>query len=300
LGSVHQGKSNSIEIIDLDLSARTCQNLPAFPVAVEGSIGGTGFQGEPIICGGEVQNNYAESNCFSFKNNKWIPSAGMIRARALTAISPFSSKPSKLLVTGGYYIKSYQLSTAEVLTEQGWKILSLSLPITIFYHCSVLYNATTVMIIGGYQNGLRSPNTFLFNTENEVWMEGPPLMIERNSHSCGRIRQGSHSNEFSIIVAGGWNDSQMSSVEILDRGTNEWRRGPDLPYGIQLSQMIEDQHGGVVLVGGQSSEVQRLDSLFRLPHGGAYAVWTKMEQKLKMGRYWHTAFLVPDNIVDCN
>jgi hypothetical protein len=25
-----------------------------------------------------------------------------------------------------------------------------------------------------------------------------------------------------------------------------------------------------------------------------------MEQKLKMGRYWHTAFLVPDNIVDCN
>jgi hypothetical protein len=28
-------------------------------------------------------------------------------------------------------------------------------------------------------------------------------------------------------------------------------------------------------------------------------VWTEMEQKLKTGKSHHTAFLVPDNLVEC-
>jgi hypothetical protein len=92
----------------------------------------------------------------------------------------------------------------------------------------------------------------------------------------------------------------LSSVEILDEGSNEWQRGPELPFGITESQMVEDQNGGVVLIGGRSSSVFNLDTLFHLPHGGQDAVWTKMEQKMKTGRNEHTAFLVPDNIVDCS
>jgi hypothetical protein len=60
--------------------------------------------------------------------------------------------------------------------------------------------------------------------------------------------------------------------------------------------MVEDQNGGVVLIGG----VNNLDTLYQLPHGGQDAVWTKMEQKMKTGRFDHTAFMVPDNIVDCS
>jgi hypothetical protein len=104
----------------------------------------------------------------------------------------------------------------------------------------------------------------------------------------------------SIIVAGGYDGSLLSSVEILHEGSNEWQTGPELPFGISESQMVEDQNGGVILIGGDSSSVDNLDTLYQLPHGGQDAAWTKVEQKMKTGRFRHTAFLVPDNIVDCS
>jgi hypothetical protein len=104
----------------------------------------------------------------------------------------------------------------------------------------------------------------------------------------------------SIIVAGGYDDSYLSSVEILDEGSDEWVTGPELPFGIDESQMVEDQNGGVVLIGGYSDSIDNLDTLYQLPHGGQDAVWTKMEQKMQTGRKDHTAFLIPDNVVDCS
>jgi hypothetical protein len=54
------------------------------------------------------------------------------------------------------------------------------------------------------------------------------------------------------------------------------------------------------LVGGHTSSSPSLDTLFQLPHAGEDAVWTEMEQMLKLGRELHTAFMVPDHIVDCS
>jgi hypothetical protein len=33
----------------------------------------------------------------------------------------------------------------------------------------------------------------------------------------------------------------MSSVEILDEGADEWREGPELPFGIDQAQLVEDR-----------------------------------------------------------
>ncbi len=151
------------------------------------------------------------------------------------------------------------------------------------------------MVIGGAQNSQTSRKTFIFTFGEESWTEGPELRNKRNSHSCGIIRRNKESQEMSIIVAGG---SFLSSVEILDEGSNEWQTGPELPFGIERSQMVEDQNGGVVLIGGWSSSVGTLDTLYQLPHGGQDAIWIKMEQKMKTARERHTAFLVPDNIAD--
>ena len=69
-----------------------------------------------------------------------------------------------------------------------------------------------------------------------------------------KIRRDKDSQEMSIIVAAGWGGSSyFSSVEILDEGSNEWQMGPELPFGISHSKMVEDQNGGVVLIGGLSS-----------------------------------------------
>jgi hypothetical protein len=91
-----------------------------------------------------------------------------------------------------------------------------------------------------------------------------------------------------------------TTVEILDEDSNDWQTGPELPFGIDDSELVEDQNGGVVLIGGRTSSVDSLDTLYILQHGGQDSVWTKMEQKLKTGRRYHTAFMVPDNIVDCS
>jgi hypothetical protein len=207
----------------------------------------------------------------------------------------------KLLATGGYDGSFSPLNSAEMLTEEGWESNIPSLPVTIAHHCMVTVNSTTVMAIGGYQNGGYSGKTFYFTFGEESWTEGPELKMKRYGHSCGKIRRNKESQEMSIIVAGGEvYSSYLSSVEILHEGSYEWQTGPELPFGIGESQMVEDQNGGVVLIGGISSSGEVLNTLYQLPHGGQDAMWTKMEQKMKAGRYQHVAFLIPDNTVDCS
>ncbi len=290
--------TDTCEVINLASSASTCKNPPNFPATVCRAIGGLGFKEKPILCGG-YQNDAFSNKCYSLENNEWVSSASMNSVRAYAAASQL--KDGKLLVTGGYDASGSDTNSAEMLTEEGWESNIPSLPVTISFHCMVTVNSTTVMVIGGNQNGpYYSGKTFYFTFGEEIWNEGPELKNKRFDHNCGKIRRDKDSQELSIIVAGGYDDSYLSSVEILDEGSNEWQTGPELPFGIDNSQLVEDQNGGVVLIGGYSPSVGTLDTLFQLPHGGQDAVWTKMEQKVKIGRYSHTAFLIPDNIVDCS
>jgi N-acetylneuraminic acid mutarotase len=290
--------TDTCEVMNLASSASTCKNPPNFPAKVFAAIGGLGFKGNPIICGG-YQKLVHSNKCYSLENNEWVSSASMNSIRVDAAAAKL--KDGKLLVTGGYDAYYSYPSSAEMLTEEGWEINIPSLPVTIAYHCMVTVNSTTVMVIGGAQNNQASGKTFYFTFGEESWTEGPELKTKRVYHSCGKIRRNKDSQEMSIIVAGGnAGYSYLSAVEILVEGSNEWQTGPKLPLGIAYSQMIEDQNGGVVLIGGYSPSVGRLDTLYQLSHGGQDAVWTKMEQKLKTGREGHTAIIVPDNIVDCS
>ncbi len=286
------------EVINLASSASTCKNPPNFPSKVYAAIGGLGFKENPILCGG-WQNGDRSNECYSLENNKWISSASMNSVRVLAAAAQLQD--GKLLVTGGKDDFDSYHNSAEMLTEEGWESNIPSLPVTIYGHCMVTVNSTTVIAISGYQNDQYSGKTFYYTFGEESWTEGPELKNKRRSHSCGKIRRNKESQEMSIIVAGGYNgNSYLSSVEILDEGSNEWQTGPELPFGIWLFQMVEDQNGGVFLIGGSSSSVYKLDILYQLPHGGQDAVWTKMEQKMKTERRDHTAILVPDNIADCS
>ncbi len=292
------GITDTCEVINLSSSASTCKNPPNFPALVSGAVGGLGFKGNPILCGG-YQNDVRSNQCYSLENNEWVSSASMNSVRVVAAAAQL--KDGKLLVTGGFDASFSDLNSAEMLTEEGWESNIPSLPVTIKFHCMVTVNSTTVMAIGGDQNRQISGKTFYFTFGEESWTEGPKLKNKRAIHSCGKIRRNKESQEMNIIVAGGFDGaSRLSSVEILDEGSNEWQTGPELPFGIDESQMVEDQHGGAVLIGGVSSSAGILDTLYQLPHGGQDAVWTKMEQKMNTGRYDYTAFLVPDNIVDCS
>jgi hypothetical protein len=290
--------TDTCEVINLASSASTCNNPPNFPATVRAAIGGLGFKGNPILCGGDQNHDYS-NKCYTLENNEWISSASMKSVRVYAASAQLQD--GKLLVTGGWDESGSDLNSAEMLTEDGWESNIPALPVTVFDHCMVTVNSTTVMVIGGWQNEQYSGKTFYFTFGDESWTEGPELKNKRGYHSCGKIRRNKESQEMSIIVAGGYYDgSLLSSVEILHEGSNGWQTGPELPFAIDECQMVEDQNGGVVLIGGESSTVDNLDTLYQLPHGGQDVVWTKMEQKMKTGRKHPTASLVPDNIVDCS
>jgi hypothetical protein len=289
--------TDTCEVINLASSTSTCKNPPNFPAKVFAVIGRLGLKQNPIVCGGH-QDGAFSNKCYSLENNEWVSSNSMNSERFSGAATQLED--GKLLVTGGFD-GSVSLNSTEILTEEGWESNLPSLPVTIHCHCMVTVNSTTVMAIAGKQNGQISGKTFYFTFGEESWTEGPELKNTRNDLSCGKIRRNKISQELSIIVAGGfYNTSSLSSVEILHESSNEWQTGPELPFKIGFSQMVEDQNGGVVLIGGRLSSKLKLDTIYQLSHGGQDAVWTKMEQKMNTGKYLHTAFLVPDNIVNCN
>jgi N-acetylneuraminic acid mutarotase len=310
-GYTHGSTTDTCEVISLHSSAITCKNTPKFPVTLKRAIGGLAFKETPIICGGE-QNGTLSNRCYSLVNNQWVSSAGMRSVRDRAAVAQLQD--GKLLVTGGllndYVIlttglseSSTPLSSAEMLTEEGWKVNIPSLPVTFAGHCMVTVNSTTVMVIGGWQGHFYSGKTFYLNIREERWTEGPELKKERFFHTCGKIKRDKESQEMTIIVAGGENGAQyFTSVEILNEGSNEWQTGPELPLEVFEPQLIEDQNGGVFLIGGASirEDFSYIDTLYQLPYGGQDAVWTKMKQKLNTARRFYTAFLVPDNTVECS
>ena len=105
-----------------------------------------------------------------------------------------------------------------------------------------------------------------------------------------------------LVVAGGRNDGrQLHSVELLylnENGTHNqgWVTGPDLPFDVSGSRMIEYKKS-VIILGGVNPEGPR-QHLHQLssPNGP----WTEMMQTLKSVGYFQTAFLVPDEIVNCH
>ncbi len=76
-------------------------------------------------------------------------------------------KDGKLLVTGGSDSSGYHLNSAEMLTEEGWESNIPSLPVTIYGHCMVTVNSTTVMVIGGLQNAPMQNSGKLFTSTLE-------------------------------------------------------------------------------------------------------------------------------------
>ncbi len=297
-GEITGNLSNTCEAVDLESSTTSCKNPPNFPANLRSAIGGLGCKENPIICGGG-QNHELSDKCYSLENNEWVSSASMNSVRYAAAVAQLQD--GKVLVTGGCNDSGY-LSSVEMLTEKGWESNIPSLPVTNSYHCMVTVNSTTVLVIGERENDQEfSGKTFYFTFGEESWTRGPKLKFRRYDHSCGKIRRDKEREEMSIIVAGGWDGSfRTSSVEILDEGSVEWRTGPELPFGIDKSKMVEHQNGSVLLTGGKSSTDVFLDTLYQLPHGGQDAKWTKIEQTLKTARSSHTAILVPDTIVDCS
>ena len=291
-----------MEIIDLEsTSPKTCQNLANFPLGISlGAFGILGLNKKPTICGGHHQDGY-NKDCYTYENNLWNKSSSMESGRTFAAVtlSPYPNKSDNFFVSGGYYGNGH-LSSFITLNNGSWTIQNTkTLPVTIVEHCMVLFNSTTVFAIGGYQGdvGKESGRTYFFNTQNENWIEGPQLKYARKLHTCAMIKTSQQNEKLSVIVVGGYNSTIMSSVEILEEGSSQWRDGPNLPLARYVGMMVADSNNGVVQIGGYSNQ-GLLGKLLHLTD--ANAQWIEMPQKLQKARGSGVATLVPDDITTCS
>ena len=101
--------------------------------------------------------------------------------------------------------------------------------------------------------------------------------------------------------------SAISATEVLSSqpGEAQWREGPTLPHGVARGQMVQDTiRKSLILLGGTTGtpavdeELEILDTLLEL--NLVTGIWTELEKHLSNPRYGHTAFLIPEDIVDCN
>ena len=283
---------NSVEIIDLLSTVTQCPNFPNFPRSTYFANGGLDNNDNPIVCGGQPSTN----DCQSFVNGRWVSIQPLTQIRSLYATmkSPFLNDSVNLFLAGSFDPLS---GTAEILVNGVWQKWPINLPTKIGFHCMLMLNSTALILIGGNQDDVvLSPRTHIFDIANQKWSDGPVLHFGRRAHSCAIIPTNSQSSEYSVIVVGGLDGHDMSSVEILDEGSNEWRQGPELPLPVCCSVIVEHPLGGIALIGGRTSEKILLNTIYRLANAGED--WELMPQQLQVARHFHTAFLVPNEVAD--
>ena len=157
--------NSQIEIIDLENPSNVCSNFPNYPLPLFGSMGSLNSQGQPFICGGHNGATLI-STCYKLINNTWIKFPPMNVKRCTGALSNgnWFNQQRRHLVTGTYGGSS-DAATGEILTENGWQMLNISLPYKIYEHCSVMMNSSTALVIGGYSINAPINKTFFINLD---------------------------------------------------------------------------------------------------------------------------------------
>ena len=284
--------TTNVEIIDIETPSSICPKPSRLPSLLVGGAAVLGKNNQPIVCG---NNAYLDSYlCYYYENQTWLSDFRLVTPRKFSAMtfSPFISDSSTLFIAGGNMTVNSALSSVEVRTPTGWELFQPSLPVSIFFHCMVLVDKITAMIIGGVQNGHLESKTFKISDDNRVWTSGPALSYKRYRHTCSMIIKNGTSVEKSLIVVGGLTSSALSSVEVLDKGNNYWQPGPTLPAATWGMAMTEDPKGGVLMVGGYCV-LGPTNAIYRLMH--AAAQWELLKNAMSSPNYYISALLIPDN-----
>ena len=117
-----------------------------------------------------------------------------------------------------------------------------------------------------------SRRTFIYDVNENDWIDGPSLLKPRWRHSSCAIRSEDGSTK-SIIIVGGETDPppSINTTEILHLKDPKWVQGPELPLGIRYASCVElplTSSFACVLIGGYtengnySSDVYGLNRRF--------------------------------------
>lgn len=137
--------------------------------------------------------------------------------------------------------------------------------------------------------------TWVFNTENEEWSQGPSMNQKRSSHSCFYDDQTN-----SIFVVGGdYYGNYLPTTEQWRLDTNQWITTPDLPEPLAFSAGVASKSSQFVgFVAGGNTNAGTSNKIYGLRRTDL--TWEVMPQQLQTARRSHSMVNVPaDQIPGC-
>lgn len=300
--------TGNAEVIDMSSYETSCSAFASLLTPISALMGGYDHDKNLIVCGGYTDEKHHIPDCYNYneEQKEWIQYLpGLVVSRGWTTMtcSPFNISPSCFVIGGTGQNSNYSGQTAEYLSETGWEKVPSVLSESIGFLCSVFYNSTSLLVIGGKnRNAEVLKKTYFLDIKSFVFSDGPLLITSRHRHSCGRILTGNTSQYYTVIVVGGETikNDPMNLVEVFDYQQNMWRQGTALPQKISRATIVEDPLGGVVLLGGNSPSVKGLNTIYQLANGDPSTKWVLMTQKLRIGRYQFAALIVPNMYANCS
>jgi hypothetical protein len=280
-----RGAETLVELVDLRNASRTCPDMPSFPFAWEGTVGGY-VDGKVLVCGGTILEDFKECHLFYRETNEWLQTVSMGAERVYAAGVPLSRE--KFWVTGG----AGDAST-EVLTVGHGFAPFVDLPEVQSDHNLVQVNETHYLLLGH-----NSAKVWMFDSDLEEWSVMPDMLRSRRYPAAGLVRYADGRRV--VVVAGSYADTK--SVEVLDLDENVWRAGPDLPVATYLHAGASVPFGDTFLIvggygDGLAEERKLLASI--IVYDPAAEDWVTLPQQLAEPRAFFTAVLVPDDFAEC-
>ena len=219
-GETNSGNGLDTQVIDMK-SSSSVSSFGDIPSKRRNSVGGL-LGSTPILCGGCCY----EDSCISFKNSQWTKTHEMTTKRGYAASVQLNS--TTMWILGGWKAYNERLDSTEFLrADSSVGIPGPKLPIAMHKFCVLKYSDHQVYIIGG--EGTETLNkVYIYNPmDGFTRIEGPALKNKRRLHACAVMSNGQQSK---IVVAGGYSDGGLSSVEIFDPTVNNWIPGKEIQF----------------------------------------------------------------------
>merc|ERR1712062_879283 len=169
-------------------------------------------------------------------------------------------------------------------------------------HCSMMINATTALITGGFTESW-SKETYFVDIHNWKWTKGPQMAEARGLHGCALF---GHNDKNYAVVAGGYNYNSLSSTEILDldSGTLEWTKGPELPLEMYNFPLVSTSQGIMAVGGYDFTNRREKDEILHLKcqdgQDPNQCQWQEYPKKLDVARENHVVIPLPASYEICN
>lgn len=286
-------ESITVEIIDMENPGIICQDLGTYAVKTMGAQGGVLYEAWPMFCGGYDEDHTILSDCYMVDGSS--QTVGHMLEPRMNGAS-FQMQDSIWIIGG--YTNNGGTNSSEFIYLNGTAIQGPELPLPVYDHCVAPLDDSRLLLAGGYSPQIPyHPNTtWVYDFDQENWFSGPEILLSREAHGCGSFYSDYHGSQMVAIVGGYAGSQYTNSTELIRADNLERLEGPWLPKKLCCMAVVTNPAGNGLWAIGGSSGYEYQATIYELTCPlDTGCQWKTLEQKLKVARNAHVAFLTHDN-----